>query len=67
MGVAHKVVILSETCHVTSTGSGVSEEYSNFAEAKLERISDDVTRKIAPLDFTVGHNSVFTVSSNKRG
>ena len=30
----------------------ISEEYSNFAKAKPERLSDDVTRKIRPLDFT---------------
>ena len=30
----------------------ISNEYSNFAKAKPEQVSDDVTRKIAPLDFT---------------
>ena len=30
----------------------ISDEYSNFAKAKLEQVSDDVTRKISPLDFT---------------
>ena len=29
----------------------ISDEYSNFAKAKPERLSDDVTRKIGPLDF----------------
>ena len=34
----------------------ISNEYSNFAKAKPERVSDDVTRKIGPLDFMNNFN-----------
>ena len=52
-----KVVVLQETCHVTSAGSGIDQSATSIqilqnAEAKLDQVSDDVTRKIGPLDFT---------------
>ena len=36
----------------------ISNEYSNFAEAKPERVSDDVAHKIGPLDFKYLSNPI---------
>ena len=41
--------------HLAYISPGPYDEYSNFAVACLtqtERVSDDVTRKMGPLDFT---------------
>ena len=40
----------------------ISDEYSNFAKAKPERVSDDVTRKIGPLDFIKTELQLFLIS-----
>ena len=46
-----KVVILEETCHMTSALTNQRRVFEACL-TRTERVSDDVTHKIGPLDFT---------------